>query len=82
MSLSEADAKKAMEAELPDVKLAAWIRYRDIYLFRVVFPSPFEADFDPFFAVDAETGVVSEFSVLTDGDISEISQLFAQSQSR
>lgn len=75
--LTEEEARQALESELPGVEIAAQTRYRDVYLFRVVFPSPEEADYDPFFSVDAETGLVFEFSVLEDGDISEIAAAFA-----
>lgn len=75
--LTDAQAREALAAELPGIEIAAQTRYQKLHLFRVVFPSPEEADYDPFFSVDMETGEVLDFSVLEDGDISEVSEAFA-----
>lgn len=79
--LTEIEAEAALQVELPGIEVAARTRYRDLYLFRVVFPSASEADYDPFFSVDIETGEVNDFSVMHDGDINEIAAAFAQAQS-
>lgn len=74
--LTDTQAKEALDAEMPGIEIAAQTRYRDVWLFRVVFPSEAEANYDPFFSVHIDTGEVSEFSVLTDGDPSEIAVAF------
>lgn len=74
--LTDTQAKAALQEELPGIEVAAQARYNDLYLFRVVFPSREEANYDPFFSVHMESGEVSEFSVLTDGDITEIAAAF------
>lgn len=78
--LGEDEARAALESGIAPVEIVASARYRDLYLFRVLFPSPDEANFDPFFSVDVETGEVSDFSVMQDGDIDEIAAAFAANQ--
>jgi hypothetical protein len=73
--LTEEQAQAQLEKTLPEVPIKAWARYDDLYLFRVEHPSSLEADWDPFFSVDSFSGEVRDFSVLTDGDISEIAAL-------
>ena len=75
--LTDTQATAALQAELPGLEIAAHALYNNLHLFRVVFPSESEGDFDPFFSVDSDTGEVQEFSVLTDGDISEVVAAFA-----
>lgn len=71
--LSKAKAQEAIK--ILGLPVKAWVQYKDVYLFRVEFPFEGEEDFDPFFSVDVNTGEVREFSVLTDGDLSEIAAL-------
>lgn len=54
----------------------ACVPYKGDWLARVKFTSPAEADFDPFFLVKSATGEVSEFSIMTDGDPSEVATAF------
>jgi hypothetical protein len=73
--LAKDEAQNLLEKALPDVPVKAWSRYRNLYLFRVQWPFEGEEDFDPFVSVNSETGEVRDFSVMTDGDISEIGAL-------
>lgn len=52
------------------------IEYRDLYLFKVFTTRVGEEQMDPFYSVDKMTGAFSEFSIITDGDTSEILELF------
>lgn len=71
MTLQSKQAAKAfLEKMLPEVTVEEGIFYREVYVFRV------DLELDPFFAVDPLTNVIQEFSVLEDGDISEIAELF------
>lgn len=74
--MTEEEAVIRLEEEIPGVVIAARARYQNLYLFRIVMPDPLEADYDPFFSVDVETGEVRDFSVLTDGDMTEIAAAF------
>lgn len=76
--MTEEEAKTRLEEEIPGVVVAAQAQYQGLYLFRIVFPSAHEADYDPFFSVNIETGEVRDFSVLTDGDLTDISAAFAE----
>lgn len=73
--LTEAQAQALVEKALPGVPIKAWAQYGDLYLFRVQYPDLEEADFDPFFSVDTKTSEVKDFSVITDGNISDIAAL-------
>ncbi|MCA1806970.1 MAG: hypothetical protein LC687_03835, partial [Actinobacteria bacterium] len=42
--------------------------YNSLIIVRVEHPSQDEANYDPFYSVNPQTGEVSEFSILTDGD--------------
>lgn len=78
--LTDEQAQDALLEELPGVEVAAKARFKDLYLFRIVWPSSDEADYDPFFSVNVETGEVAEFSIMTDGDPTEIAAAFADQQ--
>lgn len=79
--LSEAQARTAISKAVPSASVEDVVRYRNAYLFRLKLPLPGEEDYDPFFSVDIQTGEVRDFSVITDGDIDEIGDLFARNQS-
>lgn len=72
---SQAEAKISLEKFYPEATVKSWTQYRDIYLFQVEHPSVEEKDYDPFFSVDPFTEEIRDFSVITDGDISEIMKL-------
>jgi len=73
--LDNIQALKLLREALPNVPIKAWVSYHDLYLFRVEWPMPLEKDWDPFVSVDVVTGEIRDFSVLTDGNLSEISDL-------
>lgn len=82
MPLSVVSAEKKLLASVPSIKVQEFIRYRDVYLFRIEFEDEEEKNYDPFFSVDVNTGEVRDFSVITDGDISEITDLFLTKKER
>lgn len=71
-------AERKLKTALPTATIEDHILYRNVYLFRVNLTSRSEAEqnYDPFYSVDLETGEVRDFSILTDGDINEITRLF------
>lgn len=73
--LNDAQALMEIKKALPEIPVKAWSKYRNLYIFRVEWPSPIEKDYDPFFSVNSDTGEVRDFSVLTDGNVSEIAEL-------
>lgn len=80
MPLNIAMAEKALLNRVSSITIQDSIRYRDVYLFRVQFASEGEENYDPFFSVDVNTGEVKDFSVIDDGDLSEITALFLKNK--
>jgi hypothetical protein len=65
-----------VKKNIPEGKIDAHIRYHDLYLFRVFMDNGLEKGMDPFYSVNVNTGEFRDFSILTDGDIDEILDLF------
>lgn len=78
---SELQAKVLVERQNPGVKAVDCFRYQSVFLVRVEHPDEDETDYDPFFSVDPNTGKVSEFSVITDGDPVAIAEAFTNRRS-
>lgn len=70
------EATQIVRNNIPNGKIQCWIIYRDLYLFQVFTDLPFEEDMDPFYSVNMNTGEFKDFSIITDGDIAEITSLF------
>lgn len=77
---NETQAKELVEKKHPGAKAQDSFRYNSLILVRVVHPSGDEANWDPFYSVHPETGEVSEFSVITDGDPVAIGLAFEKSK--
>lgn len=69
-------ATEIVKKAFPAGKIQKSVEYRNVYLFQIFTDDPDDGQMDPFYSVDKETGEFSDFSVITDGDISEISALF------
>lgn len=69
-------AKQEVLKAIPDSTVEACVPYKGGFLARVKFPSAEEANYDPFFIVNANTGEVQEFSIMTDGDPAEVARAF------
>lgn len=76
MQVSLQKAIDIVKKNIPNGKIDASIRYRDLYLFKVFIDNGFEKEMDPFYSVNINTGEFRDFSILTDGDIGEITNLF------
>lgn len=76
MQVSIQKAINIVKKNIPNVKIDASIRYHDLYLFKVFIDNGFEKEMDPFYSVNINTGEFRDFSILTDGDIGEITNLF------
>lgn len=73
--LSKSQAILTLKTAMPGIPIKACADYHDLYLFRVEYPALAERNWDPFFSVDKLTGEVRDFSVLTDGNTTEINNL-------
>lgn len=78
--LSEQEATALVVKAFPNSRVEPPIDYRGVYLFQVFSDDPLEGDQDPFFSVEQSTGELRDFSVLTDGDIHEITERFLNRQ--
>lgn len=78
--LSELDAKSIVTLAFPDDRIEPPIVYRGLYVFQVFSDDPVEGDHDPFFSVNQRTGELRDFSILTDGNTKEITDLFLAKQ--
>ena len=76
MPLNKKQATQLIKIALPTGKVQKVIDYTDLYVFQVFRSDPAEEQMDPFYSVNKNTGNVKEFSVITDGDIKEIMELF------
>ena len=56
--------------------LKAAVEYNDLYLIMAYYDRPGVEVMDPFYCVDKETGEVKEFSIITDGNMTDILDLF------
>lgn len=73
--LSFEDASKIVEQNAPG-KIKAAVKYKKLYIFQVIDDDDeVEGSMDPFYSVDSESGAFSDFSILTDIDISEFANL-------
>lgn len=70
------EAVDIVKKELPGWSIQKYVEYRDYYIFQVFSDRVGEEQYDPFFSVNKETGAFSDYSIITDGDISELSDLF------
>lgn len=78
--LSEQAATTAIKKAYPDSKISSPISYKGLYIFQVYGTDPDESIWDPFRSVNQQTGVVNEFSIITDGDPNVINDLFVKKQ--
>jgi hypothetical protein len=74
--LTDTQALAVLQKAFPDAKVEPFIPYHGLLLFKVFEPDPEEGEFDPFYSVDPQNGEIKEFSILTDGNIEEINNIF------
>lgn len=82
MQVNLEKAIKIVKKNIPTGDIDAWVRYYDLYLFRVFIDNGFEKGMDPFYSVNVNTGEFRDFSILTDGDTGEILNLFIKSNDK
>lgn len=68
-----------VKSKNPDGSIQSAIEYNGLYVFMVFGDDELEGQMDSFYSVDIQTGEFRDFSIITDGDISEINSLFLNS---
>lgn len=76
MPLNATQAKTLVGLSYPEARIVDCFEYKDLFLVRIQHPSEEEADYDPFFSVNVNTGEVNEFSVIANGDPSGLAEAF------
>jgi hypothetical protein len=75
--LSKQQAAASVAEEVDGCVVKACVPYKGGYLARVEMPSEEEKHFDPFFVVNANTGEVQAFNIMTDADdLDEVAEAF------
>lgn len=74
--LNEQAATAIVMKAFPKDQISRPISYKGLFVFQVISSDPDEGGWDPFFSVNQDTGELKEFSVITDGDINVITNLF------
>lgn len=74
--LNANEARALVEKAYPGAITQDCFVYNDIFLVRVQHPDSDEGDYDPYMSVDPMTGIVKEFSIITDGDPAAILEAF------
>lgn len=75
-------AEQIVKKAIPDGAIQAYIEYKGLYVFQVFTTDPGEEELDPFYSVNQKTGEFRDFSVLTDGNMRDISRLFYEAKTR
>ena len=65
---------------IPTGNIESMIIYNGLYVFKVFADDELEGQMDPFYSVNMKTGEFRDFSIITDGDTSEIVKLFNESK--
>lgn len=76
MLLAEKDALIIVKRAFPQAEIKSPISYQGLYIFQIFTADPDEGFYDPFYSVNQKTGELRDFSIITDGDINEITALF------
>ena len=76
-------AKKIFNKNLPNYKIDSYIEYNDLFIFKAYNTNDKMEEFmDPFFSINRNTGLFSDFSVLTDGNMGVIFSLFEKNSKK
>lgn len=70
------EAKKVVKENIPKGKIQKAILYDNLYVFMVFMNDEFEGQMDPYYSVNINTGEFRDFSIITDGEIGEIMEMF------
>lgn len=69
-------AIKIVKHHMPYGQIQKAAEYKDLYLFIIYMPDPYEGQMDPFYSVSKRTGEFRDFAYLEDGIFEEVMNLF------
>ena len=78
--LSVKQAVNIVKNNIPTGNIESMIIYNGLYVFKVFVDDELEGQMDPFYSVNMKTGEFRDFSIITDGNTSEIVKLFNESK--
>ena len=62
--------------------IGLYVEYGDLYIVQVFRNLPGEGDYDPFYSVNKTTGMIMDYSIITDGDTQELNRLFLEAKDK
>lgn len=78
--LSENEAFKIVEKNLPNSEILKVIQYHNLYIFQVIIDDPDEGGWDPYYSVNKDTKEFKDFSILIDGDMHILMDRFMKAE--
>lgn len=80
--LTQIQALALVKSKFPDSRVLFFLEYRNLFLFQVFDDQDEEeGEFDPYYSVNPQTREIKEFSVMTDANRVELTQLYLDSLS-
>lgn len=76
--LNNSQALAIVKQHIPNGKVKKYIEYKNLFVFQIIIDDPDEGGWDPYYSVNRETKEFRDFSILTDGDIDELMDLFSK----
>lgn len=75
--LTKQQADVLVKKAFPKADIKFMTAYNNLFIYRIYkTDDPIEGRFDPFHSVDQKTGLIRDFSILTDMSLSEANRLF------
>lgn len=76
--LTSEQALIIVKKHMPKGKVRKHIEYKDLFVFQIFTDDPDESGWDPYYSVNRKTKEFRDFSILTDGDIDELMDMFSK----
>lgn len=78
--LNSKQALAIVKKNLPGSLVYKYILYKNLFVFQVLIDDPDEGGWDPYYSVNRLTKEFRDFSIITDGDLTEIINLFEKAE--
>lgn len=74
--LTSREALDIVKSVMPKAKIESYIEYRNLFIYQMIIDDPYEGGWDPFYSVNRDTKEFKEFSIMLDGDLTEVNDRF------